>query len=163
MSPYLGGWRRASIDRQERERLGIGHRERIVAWAQGRTGLLVATDRALYGIGDRLPWHRITRAQWQEPILEVVTADAPPQHLRITLVDVRDLPHAIHACVTESVVVSERLDLGEGRGALAAARRTDTGEIAWSVVFDPGLDPADPALRAAADAALADLRAALGI
>ena len=109
------------------------------------------------------PWSRIARAQWQEPVLAITTADSPPQSLRITLTDVRDLPHAIHACVTESVVVSERLDLGEGRGAIAAARRTDGDEIAWTVVFDPGLDPADPDLRAAAQAALADLRAALGI
>lgn len=154
---------RSPVDAAERERLGIGQRERIVAWARGRASLLVATDRALYGAGDRLPWHRIAKAQWHEPVLEIVTADAPPQRLSILLTDARDLPHAIHACVTESVIVSERLDLGDGRGALAAARRTDAGDVAWTVVFDPGLDPADPALRTRADASLADLRAALGI
>lgn len=159
----MARWSRSPVDAAERARLGIPRGERIVAWGQGRTGLLVATDRALYGAGERLAWFRIARAQWEEPVLAITTTDAPPQALRILLTDVRDLPHAIHACVTESVVVSERLDLGEGRGALAAARRTDAGDIAWTVVFDAGLDPSDPGLRAQAEAALADLRSALGI
>ena len=74
------------------------------------------------------------------------------------------LPEAVHAKVTESVIVSERLPLGDGAGALAVARRgSDDDAIWWSVVFDPGLDPTDPALRSRADAALADLRSSLGI
>jgi hypothetical protein len=149
---------------QERDRLGISARERIVGWGTSRgTGVVVATDRALYGAGDRLPWHRIAKAQWREPVLEIIVGDQPPTVLRLAMDDARDLPQAVHACVTESVIVSERLDLGDDRGALAAARRTDTGDVAWLVVFDAGLDPTDPALRARADAALADLRSALGV
>jgi hypothetical protein len=46
------------------------------------------------------------------------------------------------------------------------ARRAPGGgvaDIAWSIVFDAGLDPGDPVLRQSADRALADLRSSLGI
>ena len=36
-------------------------------------------------------------------------------------------------------------------------------DLRWSVVFDAGLDPSDPALRDQADDALADLRTSLGV
>ena len=70
----------------------------------------------------------------------------------------------LHLSVDGTVVVSERVDLGDGEGALMVARRgSDDGVIRWSVVFDAGLDPSDPALRQAADAALTRLRDSLGI
>ncbi|MBK9740539.1 MAG: hypothetical protein IPO93_13745 [Actinobacteria bacterium] len=76
----------------------------------------------------------------------------------------RDLPAAVRDRVTASVVISDRVALGEGAKALLVARRgSDDGEIRWSVVFDAGLDPRDPTLRAAADEALAQLRDSLGI
>ena len=44
-----------------------------------------------------------------------------------------------------------------------ARRSSDDASIWWSIVFDSGLDAQDAALRARADEALAELRAALGI
>ncbi len=69
----------------------------------------------------------------------------------------------MHDRVTASVLISERVDLGNGAGALMVARRSDDDEVRWTIVFDSGLDASDPALREAADAALARLREALGI
>jgi hypothetical protein len=46
---------------------------------------------------------------------------------------------------------------------MVARRDGDEGTIWWSVVFDSGLNAADPALRARADEELASLRDALGI
>lgn len=155
--------RRNTVDQEERARLGIPKQERIVAWATRSNAMVVATNVALYGVGERLPWHRITKAQWVEPVLEIVTADAPPQHLRVLLTDARDLPYAVHTCVTDSVIVSERLDLGDGKGAIAAARKTEHDDVIWTVVFDSGIDPTDPEIRADADEALANLRSTLGI
>lgn len=149
--------------------------EKIVAWGAAAPGdvtqtvVAAATDRALYlqSTGERLPWDTIAKASWEEPVLELVVSDdasQPPRLVVVELDDARDLPAAIHDRVTASVVVSERVDLGGGAGALMVARRaSDTDAIRWTVVFDRGLDPADPALRASADEALARLRDALGI
>lgn len=152
--------------------LGIGPGERIVAWGSStdptQTTFAAATDRALYlqAIGERLPWDTISKASWDEPVLELalVDADGRPRQVRVRLDDPRDLPAAVHDRVTASVIVSERVDLGDGAGALMVARRgSDDDAVRWTVVFDSGLDPSDPDLRAAADEALARLRDALGI
>jgi hypothetical protein len=154
--------------------LGILPGERVVAWGSGpgadptQTLFVAATDKALYlqATGDRLPWDRISKATWDEPQLEVVVDGGPgqpPRLVRVRVEDSRDLPAAVHDRVTASVLVSERVDLGNGAGALMVARRGDTDEVRWTVLFDSGLDASDPALREAADAALARLRESLGI
>ena len=163
------------LPKEIRARLGIPAGERIIAWGSGVTSrgaeavYAVATDRALYldAGGERLPWDRINRAQWDEPMLDLVVIGVegqPDRLVRVPLGVGSSLPAAVHAQVTESVVVSERLQLGDGVAALAVARRSsDEGTIWWSIVFDSGHDPKDPELRARADQALAELRDALGI
>lgn len=153
--------------------LGIEPGERVVAWGSSpgvdatQTLFAAATNRALYlqATGDRLPWESISKATWNEPVLElmVVVDGGQPRLLRLTVEDARDLPAAVHDRVTASVLVSERVDLGNGAGALLVARRSEGDEVRWTVVFDSGLDASDPELREAADAALARLRDALGI
>jgi hypothetical protein len=155
--------------------LGIGPGEKVVAWGVGEGAdatqslFAAATDRALYlqATQDRIPWTRITKATWEEPVLELVVVndgDRGSRLVRVRVEDARDLPAAVRDRVTASVIVSERVDLGDGAGALLVARRgEDGGDVRWSVVFDAGLDSRDPRLRAAADAALVDLRASLGI
>jgi hypothetical protein len=157
-------------------RLGLPSSERVVAWGRGVIGppdpdaaFIVVTDRALYLEPPvrRIPWHRITKATWEEPLLSLAVLDdagraGRPFGVRIT--DARDVPAAVYDRVTASVVVSERADLDGGGSALLVARRGgDDGEITWSVVFDAGVDPSDPARRRSADAALRALRDALGI
>lgn len=152
--------------------LGIPPGEKIVAWGAGagpdptQSMVAVATDRALYvqQAGERLPWETIAKAAWDEPVLELTVADGGPARLlRVRLEDSKDLPAAVHDRVTASVVVSERLDLGGGAKATAVARRDGDDGIRWTVVFDAGLDPSDPVLRAAADEELTRLRDSLGI
>ena len=50
-----------------------------------------------------------------------------------------------------------------GSAMLNARRSPATGEVRWAVVFDRAVDATDPAWRAAADVALADLRERLGV
>jgi hypothetical protein len=149
--------------------------EKVVAWASApgadltQTLFTAATGRALYvqEIGERIPWDRISKATWQEPLLELVVLDddgQPARVVRVRIEEPRDLPAAVHDRVTASVVVSERVDLGGGAWALMVARRaSDEDDVRWSVVFDPGLDATDPVLREAAAVALARLRSAMGI
>ena len=154
-----------------RERLGIPKSERVIAWGVDPAAdvYTLATDKALYpeSIGERLRWDSITKATWDEPILSVTVHDATGATkgtLRLRVEESGDLPAAVFALVTESVVISEHVELGEGAGARMVARRDgDEGTIWWSVVFDSGLNPLDPALRARADEELAALRDSLGI
>lgn len=144
--------------------LGISSGERIVGATGDLTG--AATDRALYLGDDRIPWSAIAQATWEPPVLDLVVVDEATGRdtpHRLHLAEPGDLPQAIHAQVVASIVVSQRLDLGDGRGALAVARQEADGDIRWRVLFDAGLDPSDPSLRTQADAALSGLRDSLGI
>jgi hypothetical protein len=155
--------------------LGIRPGEKVLAWGAGpgddvtQAHFAAATDRALYlqATGERLPWDTISKATWDEPMLDLVVVDdagRPSRLVRVRVDDSRDLPAAVHDRVTASVVVSERVDLSNGAGALLVARRgSDDDDVRWTVVFDPGLDPSDPTLREEASAALAQLRDSLGI
>jgi len=152
------------------DRLGVRAGEKVIAWGSSSGGgYVVATDRALYadGLGARTRWSSISRAGWDEPVLSLTILDESgrvTRPVRLRVDDSRDLPPAVHDRVTASVVVSERVELKEGAKALLAARQdSDDGQIRWSVVFDAGLDPTDPDLRRAADAALGQLRGSLGI
>jgi hypothetical protein len=64
--------------------------------------------------------------------------------------------------VTASIVVSERVVLTGGdqpAGARITGRRmADDDRLHWTVLFDPGIDPSDPTMRAAADRELARMR-----
>lgn len=128
---------------------------------------VVATLVGLHVTGwdEPLRWDLIESAQWDEPVLDLVIIDSRGSRLQQLRLDrAGDLPVAVRDRVTASVVTSERVEVLEGRCAtFAARRRSDDGEIHWSVVFDAGLDPNDPDLRAAADAVLAELRQSLGI
>lgn len=156
--------RTPALSDEEREALGIGARERILGVATVSGGHAVATSEALYAAGERLAWPSIAHAEWADPYLDVDLDDGlRKRRLRLDLLDAGQLPAAVRVQVTDSVVTQRRLDLGNGRGALAVARRTSEGGIAWSVLFDAGLDPGDPSLRGRADAALGELRDALGI
>lgn len=133
--------------------------------------MAVATDLALYlpGYVGRLPWQQVIRAAWDTPVLEVsyTPSSAPvgtaPRVLRVTLDAPGAVPEAVRDRVTASVVVQQHVDLRSGRGATLIARRTGDDRFRWQVLFDAGLDPADPQLRAEADAALRELRSTLGI
>jgi hypothetical protein len=183
---------------------GIGHRvpadaravvesgDRVIAWARDHTGrvLVLAVAAAYLPIGAlgevrRVPYSDIANVTWADPELEVVI-EGRTEHARFELDEPGDLPPVLRERVTSSIVISARVDLGEGPdrgrvrvggsaevtggvpGARITARRspsTDDGEMAviWHVVFDPGLDPADPALRAVADAAIIELKATTGL
>lgn len=162
----------AHLDRGTREQLGIGPRERILGWgmALGTDGSrypMAATDRALYGssLAPGVPWDAFSKATWDEPMLGLTaTVAGTVQSEQVELIEPGLLPAAVRTQVTESVVISERLDLGQGRGAQAIARRHGPdGDVRWTIAFDPGTDPSDPRLRARADLALAELRSTLGI
>ena len=129
---------------------------------------MLATRTALVIGGDPptvLPWHCIDRASWESPTFSLTYRDpdsGASQVLQLELAERGDLPRAVRDRVTRSVVLSRRVELSEGAGAVVAARRDDSGAVSWTVVFDPGLDPTDPQLQQQARLALQDLRQSLG-
>jgi hypothetical protein len=156
------------LPKEQSQAVGVRRGEKIIAWSMGASNAVVATDHALYlDESIRLTWNQITNASWEEPFLDLViestaTNSSIPPRIRKQLDVPRDLPRAVNAKVTESVVISERIELDTGVIAQFIARR-DGDAIGWSVVFESGVDPQDPVLRASADRALTELRAALGI
>ena len=144
--------------------------ERLLAWARvAPGGVAFATDAALYlPVPDtlRLAWDLISKATFSDAAALVVEGRQSPQGRdrawRVILEEPGALPTVVYERVTSSVIVSERVELRGELGARFVARRTPSG-LRWTVTFDAGLDPSDPALRAEADAALAELRSTLGV
>lgn len=161
--------------------------EHVIGWCKADDGtVLAATGRGLHRGPSNwdyprthaprthaLPWVQILQATWETPELVItwedeLTADQV-RHETFRLPQPGDLPSAVQAMVTESVVTRQHvplLDLPDEAGAQLVARRQPRepdAPVRWSVVFDSGLDPTDPQLREAADLALARARAALGI
>lgn len=146
--------------------------ERVLAWLPSGASSVVATEIALVlpdGVEpQRVPWDLVLRAQWSEGVLDLTAQDGPggrPRHVQVPFTGAPDvLAGVVRERVNASIVVQDHVTLSGTQGARVVARRVPgSTDLRWSVVFDAGLDPRDPELRARADAALAELRASLGV
>jgi hypothetical protein len=147
--------------------------ERVLSHAAAETGeaadaFVVASDRALYLPGGvRLPWHRVEHARWEDETTLVVTGTDGTAH-RAEVPEPGLVPETIKERVTWSIVASRHVRLGDRGGVRLVARRVPASPdrewgLEWDLVFDQGLDPADPGLRALAEQALEDVRRNLGV
>lgn len=142
--------------------------ERRLAWGVTTTGqAVVATDRALHlPEQDPLPWWEVERASWRRPLLEVLRVapvQGTGQRWTVELAEERRLAEVIRSQVTASVAWSNHLRLAPTGGVrIVGRRRPGQDALDWQLVFDAGTDPTDPALRAQAEAAMADARRTLG-
>ncbi len=159
---------RSRLPAAARAALGIEPGERVLAHTATADGAyLVATDRALHlPGGPRLPWHRVEHARWVETVL-VVTGTDGASH-RVAVREPGLLPETIKERVTASIVASRHVTLGNRGGVRLVARRAVGGAghdagLEWNLVFDEGLDPGDPGLRALAEQALEEVRRSLGV
>ncbi len=165
-------WRR-QLDPRVAELLGPSGQERLLAWGELTDGTVVAcTDLALHLPGHgRVPWDLVIRAAWSDEFLDVVTQaapGAPSTHTRLRFDQPGQVPGVVRERIEWTVVASQRVPLahpdGRAGAALLNARRSpQSGDVRWAVVFDAGLDRSDPGWRAAADAALGQLRGQLGV
>lgn len=166
----LGRARRPDAPTEADHELARRHDERAGAAATTTDGVrVVATDQALHAGAVRLPWSRVAKASWddEERALVVVGSPAPREpavRLVLGLTAADRLLETVRVAVTSTIVVSQRIESHQHGGAWATARReSQSGEVHWVVLFDPGLDPTDPARQAWADAVLAELRSSLGV
>ncbi len=177
MARWLKTWRedhrrRLAAHAEARAQAPLQPGERLLAVARAADGgLAVAADRALYHQDGRswtrLGWEQVDQAGWddQRHIL-TLTGLTPAAAARTVLRPACpwDLPAVVSERVTWARVVDQRVWLNGRAGARVVARRAP-GEpsVTWLVIFDRGLNPADPAVRAALESALTDLRAVNGV
>ncbi|GAB3652070.1 hypothetical protein GCM10027589_09280 [Actinocorallia lasiicapitis] len=160
------------LPRNVSEALELHRGERALAHAATRGGShVVATGVALHlpdGDGGyvRLPWETVLGASWQDSWLHV-RADDGEHHVRLD--GAGSVPEVVQERVTATVVVNQRFTLPEG-GVRIVGRRPPKSkpspardELLWTLVFDDGLDSADPGLRAHAEQLLEALRRQIGL
>lgn len=168
-------WLRRSLPKAARESVQIQTGEHVVTWSRSPiasgSAFLVATQKALYFDDHfphgRVPWDAIAKANWDEPMLQLVlqpNGEATPSVVQVQLEEAGQMPTTVRERVTASILLQERVLLDGDKGALMVARKSsDTGEIRWNIVFDSGLDPQNPELRRRADEMVAGLSTQLGI
>lgn len=136
----------------------LGTRERFHAVGPDRTEQLA------------IAWQGVLRADWDSDTftlrIERVEDYGRPTTAYSFVLEQPDLMlQLVQERVTASVLLQRRVELERRRGFSVIARRSPTGrgEITWAYELDPGLDPDDPAVMAAADAALREARESLGL
>jgi len=137
--------------------------ERVLTFAASGDGHLVATTLALFlPDGTRIPYETIDRASWDEDGLQLTTTDGAGRHISVP--EPRLLPETVRERVNATIVVNKHVKLpGRGGVRLLARRRPGDDVIGWSFVFDEGLDPDDPGLRAQAEQAREGVRRSMGV
>lgn len=149
--------------------------ERVLAWSRAADGAVVAGTRdALHareadGRTLRVAWEQVEAADWDADsgVLRVSQVGSwgedRPEHSWV-LEETGRLLELVRERVTASVVHQRHVPVTGRRGLRVIARRAPSGgsRVHWVYEYDEGVDPADPAVRAAAEAALAQAREQLG-
>ena len=156
--------------RPERPRVEVGPGERLLAWAGTRDGAVLAGTRdAVYLAGTRLPWEQVEAADWDRDsevfrLSEVGSWGEQRREHTYVVQDPGRFLELVRERVTASVVLQRHVPVSGAGGLRVLARRAPRGDrpLAWFVDYDEGVDPADPEVRAAADAALAAARDEVG-
>jgi hypothetical protein len=133
---------------------------------------LVGTRDALFLVGTEqlcLRWERVLRADWDQDtstltVHRVEEYGDPTTSWSFVLAEPGGLVPLLRERVSASVVLQRRVALEKKRGLTVIARRSPAGgTVTWAYQLDPGVDPADPAVAAAAEEALRDAQESLGL
>lgn len=142
--------------------------ERVLAWAASGDSVLAGTRTTLYAATPGAPlrawrWEALRGADWlpDEDLLRVRTTD---EVCDFPLLTPGLLLQLIRERVTASVVLQRHLPVRAKRGVRIVARRAphSAEPLTWTVEYDPGLDPDDPAVAAVVARAYAAARSDLG-
>ncbi|MEU6791888.1 hypothetical protein ABZ907_09335 [Nonomuraea wenchangensis] len=146
-----------------RKSLDLRQGERVLTFAVSGAGHVIATNLALLlPNGTRVPYEEVDKAYWDEQGLTVLTM-AGVRHVE-PIPEPRMLPETLRERVNATIVVNKHVDLPGRGGVRLVARRPPGGEVlGWTLVFDDGLDPQDPGLRAQAEQALEGVRRSMGV
>lgn len=149
--------------------------EKVLASATTTDGTVLAGTRdAFYVVtGEetrRVPWEQVEAAGWDRDtdtfrLSEVGSwGEQRPVHTA-TIERPGRLLELVHERVTASVVLQRHVAVSGRRGLRVIARRAPSGAggIQWIYEYDEGVDPEDPAVRAAARAALETMQRDVGL
>lgn len=136
-------------------------------WLLGtRYAFLVVADDA----GTRVPWEQVERADWDREderfvLVEVGEYGRPLSRHVHRVPEPGLLLELVRERVTASLVLQRRVAVEGKRGLFVVARRAPAGhgEIIWAYEFDRGVDPENPAVRAAAEAGLRAAQGEVGV
>ncbi len=166
--------------RRGRPAIRVERGERLLAHAATEGGHVGGTRDALYVVRRlgaalaleetvRIPWEQVQSADWDQDsgvlhVVEVGSWGEERQEHRLTLDDPALLLQLVRERVTASVVLQRHVAIRGRRGVRVIARRAPGGNqpITWLYEFDEGVDPADPAVRQAAEEALAAAQIEVG-
>lgn len=160
-------WSRKNSSGPALDGVELARGERVLAVARTpEDASVVATDAALHfpagGARLRLRWELIDHATWEDGRLRIRETGGDEHRLR--LAEPGSVPEAAQERITTTVVISSYARLPAGGGVRMVGRRAPGAEeLNWTLVFDSGLDPADPGLRAQAEQLLTDLRVQTGL
>ena len=156
-----------------REALSLGRGERLLAWALDDTtgATVVASNHRLYAVSpagevvlDR-PWHLVDAGSWShDAFLLTVTWVDRQRPAQWVFKDATLLPETLRERVQASVVLAQKVDLGDRRSARAVIRQDlATGDLVEQVVLGKGVRPGDPVVEQQTQAALAYLKEQVGL
>jgi len=133
-------------------------------------GVVVSGTRDALRIGDReLPWEQVQGADWDKAASTLVVSevghwgDERPVH-RLVLPEPGRFLQLVRERITASIVLQRHVPVSGRRGVFVIGRRAPSGRgrIAWIFEYQAGIDPSDPAVQQAAEAALRQAREDVG-
>ncbi len=125
----------------------------------------------MVGAGEtvRVPWERIEDAAWDQESsrLQVTEIGSYGEQRPAYSFEIEEDPalflQLLRERVTASIVLQRRVPVRGKLGLTVIGRRSPVGgPVAWMHAYDPGLDPDDPEVAAAADEALASAQSEVG-
>ena len=149
--------------------------EKVLASATTTDGVVLAGTRdAFYvvvsGEARRVPWEQVEAADWDRDtdtfrLSEVGTWGEQRPVPTSPLEEPGRLLELVRERVTASVVLQRHVVVQGRRGLRVIARRAPggSGGIHWVYEYDEGVDPDDPAVRAAARSTLETMRRDVGL
>lgn len=175
MTRFLG--RTAPAPADVVARAGLSRGEKVLAaacsadgaWVLGTRDALLLLPAGEAAVPTRIAWEDVQAADWARDedrlrVSEVGEYGRPRPVHEVVLEEPGPLLQLVRERVTASVVLQRRAEVAEGRGLMVVGRRPPRGgDVAWSYELDPGLDPDDPAVRAAAEKGLRSAAEELGL
>ncbi|HET6693561.1 MAG TPA: hypothetical protein VFG97_04610 [Pedococcus sp.] len=156
-----------------RSAIELGPGERLLSWAcdDSSGATVVASNHRLYAVsaaGDIVlsrPWHLVDAGSWShDAFLLTVTWVDRQRPAQWVFREPTLLPETLRERVQASVVLAQRVDLGERRSARAVIRQDlASGELVEQVVLGKGVRPEDPGVQQQTGAALAYLKEQVGL
>jgi hypothetical protein len=119
----------------------------------------------------RVGWEKIERASWDSDasvltIFETTDFGTPLRATELKVDDPRRFGQLLRERVDASIVVQRHVPLAGKRGVRIVGRRnpaTPDAAVTWNFVLDKGLEPEQPGVLDAAEAALKQVRDEFGI